>query len=102
MLFKIYGNKEEILPAIKDFVEVFNKQIEEIQDKELTVFGKKTGVKFSKILPYGFMTYEEDVDCVKVNLTVPIPDFVLSIKKKTLIKQFENYFKSKNIKAKIE
>ena len=102
MLFMIYGKKEEILPAIKSFVDTFNKQIVEIQDKQLTVFGKKTGVKISKILPYGMMTYTEDADCVKVELSVPIPDFVLEMRKKVLVKQFEDFFKKNNINAKVE
>lgn len=88
---------------IDEFIAGFNKQILEMQGKEVTFFGRKTGIKFSKILPYATLVRREDSDGnILIDLIVPVPKVTLVMSKAKLTEQLLGWFKSKGVEAEIK
>jgi hypothetical protein len=49
---KVVGNKEELLPYVQSLSTRFNEKVKEMQDKNITMLGRKLNIKVSQVLPW--------------------------------------------------
>jgi ribosome recycling factor len=99
---KVIGNKEELLSHVQRLTVSFNDKIKEMQDKNITAFGKRTNIKVSQVLPWAIMSFNESNDGFDIELVVPIPEFMLKKYKKELVKYIKQYFDEVGVKAEIK
>jgi hypothetical protein len=101
---KVVGNKEELLPYIQRLSTRFNEKIKEMQDKNITMLGRKLNIKVSQVLPWAVMAFKESEDGrgFDIELVVPIPEFMLKRYRKELVKYIKQYFDEVGAKAEIK
>jgi hypothetical protein len=101
---KVIGNKEELLPYVQRLSTRFNEKIKEMQDKNITMLGRRLNIKVSQVLPWGIMGFKESEDGkgFDIELVVPIPDFMLKKYKKELVKHIKQYFDEVGVNVEIK
>jgi hypothetical protein len=99
---KVVGNKEELLPYVQRLSTRFNEKIKEMQDKNITMLGRKLNIKVSQVLPWAIMSFKDSNDGFDIELVVPIPEFMLKRYRKELVKYIKQYFDEVGAKAEIK
>jgi hypothetical protein len=98
----VIGNKEELLPYVQRLSTRFNEKIKEMQDKNITMLGRKLNIKVSQVLPWAIMGFKESDDGFDIELVVPIPEFMLKRYKKELVKYIKQYFDEVGVNVEIK
>jgi hypothetical protein len=99
---KVIGNKEELLPYVQRLSTRFNEKVKEMQDKNITMLGRKLNIKVSQVLPWAIMSFNESNDGFDIELVVPIPEFMLKRYKKELVKYIKQYFDEVGVNVEIK
>jgi hypothetical protein len=99
---KVVGNKEELLPYVQRLIVRFNEKVKEMQDKNITMLGKKLNIKVSQVLPWAIMSFKDSNDGFDIELVVPIPEFMLKRYKKELVKYIKQYFDEVGVNVEIK